>query len=163
MIKDLLGLAERDAARHRALDKALPLGIHFGLNLLAHRAPQQIGAAQRIAGQHLGDLHDLFLIDHDAVGFLEDLLKRRVQVVGLLLAMLDRDVARDVFHRPGPVQRDNRDDILEAVGPQLLEHVPHAGAFDLEHADRVTVRQQLVAGTVVERQIGEVEIDIARF
>ena len=85
-----------------------------------------------------------------------------MQVVRLFLAVLDRDVARDVLHRPGTVQRVGGDDVLEAVGTQFLEHVAHALAFDLEHPDRVAARQQLISGAVVERQSGEVEGDAAR-
>ena len=162
LIEDLLGLARCDAARHRAFDEGFALGVHFRLDLFAHCAAEQIGAAQRVARQHLGDLHDLFLVDHDAVGFLQDLLKRWVQVVGLLLAVLYRNVARDVLHRPGTVQRDDGDNVFEAVGAQLLQHVAHAGAFDLEHPDRVTARQELVGGAVIEWQVGEIEIDAAR-
>ena len=71
--------------------------------------------------------------------------------------MLDRDVARDVLHRPRAVERDDRDDVLEAIGPELLEHVADTRAFELEHADRLAARQQLVSAAIVERQIFEVE------
>ncbi len=162
LVEDQLGAAALDPTRRGALDELLALRVHLGLDLLAHRAAQQIGAAQRIAGQHLGDLHDLLLVDHDAVGFLEDLLERRVQVVGRLLAVLDRDVARDVLHRPGAVERDDRDDVLEAVGAQLFQHVAHALAFDLEHPDRVAAAQELEGRPVVERQGREIERDAAR-
>ena len=40
------------------------LGHLLGL-LLAHRAAQQVGAAERVAAQHLRDLHHLLLVDHD--------------------------------------------------------------------------------------------------
>jgi hypothetical protein len=45
-------------------------GHLFGL-LLAHRTPQQVGGAQRIAADDLRDLHHLFLIDDDPVGRFE--------------------------------------------------------------------------------------------
>src|SRR3546814_20153873 len=48
-----------------ALHEPRPLGVHLRLNLLAHRAAQQIGFAKRIARQYLGGLHHLFLIDED--------------------------------------------------------------------------------------------------
>src|SRR3546814_7038881 len=51
-----------------ALDEGLALRIHFGLDLLAHRAAQEVGAAETVARQYLRRLHHLFLIDEDAVG-----------------------------------------------------------------------------------------------
>ena len=42
-------------------EHAALLGHLLGL-LLAHGAAQQVGSAERIAGEHLCDLHDLFLI-----------------------------------------------------------------------------------------------------
>ena len=53
-----------------ALDEALALRGHLLGLLLSHRASQNIGFAQRIAGQAIGNLHHLFLIHDDAVGFL---------------------------------------------------------------------------------------------
>jgi hypothetical protein len=55
----------------RALDEqAAVLGHLLGL-LLAHRAPQQVGAAQRVAADDLRDLHHLFLVHDHAVGRLQ--------------------------------------------------------------------------------------------
>ena len=57
-----------DAARHGAVDEdGALLGHLLGL-LLAHRAAQQVRAAERVAGQHLRDLHHLFLVQDHAVG-----------------------------------------------------------------------------------------------
>ena len=94
---------------------------------------------------------------------LEDPLERRVQVVGRLLAVLDRDIARDVLHRPGAVERDDGDDVLEAVGPQLLRAC--RARRHLRAGTRPTVSpraQQLVGAAVVERQVRQVERDAAR-
>jgi hypothetical protein len=44
--------------------------------LLAHRAAQQVGAAERVAGEHLRDLHHLLLVQDDAVGRLQHRLER---------------------------------------------------------------------------------------
>jgi len=75
--------------------------------------------------------------------------------------VLDRDVARDVLYRTRAVERDDRDDVLKAIGPELLEHVADPGTFELEHTDRLATRQQLVGPTIVERQILQVECHAA--
>ena len=61
-----------------ALDEGRALGVHLRLDLLAHRAPQQVRAAERVAGEDLRGLHDLFLVDEDPVGFLQDAFEQRV-------------------------------------------------------------------------------------
>ena len=50
------------------------------LLLLAHRPAQQVGAAERVAGELLGDRHDLLLVDDQAVGLAEDLGQRLGQL-----------------------------------------------------------------------------------
>ena len=72
--EDGIGLRSLNAAFDRAGDKALALLLHLLADLLAHRAAQQIGFAERVAGHDLRDLHHLFLIDDDAEGLLQDRL-----------------------------------------------------------------------------------------
>jgi hypothetical protein len=74
------------AVRSGAGDEALALRVHLGLDLLAHGAAQQVGVAERVAGQDLGDLHHLLLVDDDAVGLLQDRLQLRVRVPGFSTA-----------------------------------------------------------------------------
>ena len=80
-----------------------------------------------------------------------------MQIVRLFLALLAGDEARNIIHRPRPVQRVDGDDILDAVGMHLLQHVAHAGAFQLEHAHRVAVAQHVVGLGVVVRNLVDVE------
>ena len=76
--------------------------------------------------------------------------------------MLARAIGRDVRHRARAVERDQRDDVLEAVGPHVEQRAPHARAFQLEHADRFGARQELVGLLVVERDRREIDVDAAR-
>ena len=132
--------------------KPRALRVHLGLDLLAHGAAQQIGFAERIAGEILRDLHHLLLIDDDAVGLLQDRLEARGGDIRALLAVLARAIGRDIRHRPRTVERDQRDNILEAVRPHVDQRAPHALTFHLEHADHVAARQHVVGLGVVERQ-----------
>ena len=84
-----------------------------------------------------------------------------MDVIRLLDAMLARAIGRDVRHRARPVERDQRDDVLEAVRAHVDQRPPHARAFHLEHADRLAARHHLVGFGVVERQIGEIDVDAA--
>ena len=79
----------------------------------------------------------------------------------LLLAMLSGVVGRDILHRAGAVERDQRDDVLDAVRPHADQRLAHAGTFNLEHADHLTARQHGVGVLVIERNAGEVDVDTA--
>ncbi len=145
----------------RAVDEAVALLVHLRLDLLTHGAAQQVGFAERIARQHLRDLHHLFLVDDNALGLLEQMVDRRMDRLQLLLAMLAGVVGRDVFHRARTIERDERDDVLDAVRPHADQRLAHAGTFHLEHADRFAARQHLVGLFIVERDAGEIDADPA--
>ena len=162
-VEDLRRGARVDAALGRA---GLELGAllrHFLGLLLAHRAAQQVGAAQRIAGQDLGDLHHLFLVHDDAVGGRQHRLQRRVRETHLGHAVLAVHpfAVHPAAQRAGAEQRGQRDDVLEGVGPGALEQLAHAARFELEHGDGVAAREQFVARLVGERQGGDVERRLA--
>ncbi len=143
----------RDVALDGAFDEHLALGVHLGLDLLAHGAAQQIGAAERVARQLAGDLHHLLLVDDDARGLAQDRLEQGMQVFRLLDAVLAVDEARDVVHRTRPIERVHRHDVVEAVGLELAQRIAHAARFQLEDADRLGAAEQLEGRLVVERQL----------
>ena len=162
LLEDLLGLGLGHAARDRALDEVLALGLHLRADLLAHGPAQQVGGAERIAGQLLGDLHDLLLVDHDPEGLLQDAFQRRIEVIDRLLVVLARDEARDVVHGPRAKQRDDGDDVLEAVRLEALEHVAHARGLQLEHPHRVAAAEHGVGSRVVQRDPRQIQRGAAR-
>ena len=96
-------------------DEAGPLLVHLLLLLLAHGAAQKVGLAQAVAGQDLGDLHHLLLVDDDAVGVVEHRLQQRMQHVDRLAADLAVDMKRrDVVHRARPIEGAEGGDVLDA-------------------------------------------------
>ncbi len=82
-------------------------------------------------------------------------------IVRLLLAELAGAVGRDVGHRAGAVERDEGDDVLEPVGAHFDQRLAHAGAFQLEHPDRLAAPEHLVGFRVVERDFSEIDLDPA--
>jgi DNA-binding GntR family transcriptional regulator len=97
------------------------------------------------------DLLHLFLIGDDAVGRLQDRLEFWMQIIGALVAELSRAIGRNVRHRPRPVERDQHDQVFEAVGTHVDQRAAHALTFHLEDADRLAARQRLVGLPVIER------------
>ena len=65
--EDVLRVLLGDAVRARPVDEGALLLRHLLGLLLAHRAAEEIGAAERVARERLGDLHHLLLVDDDAV------------------------------------------------------------------------------------------------
>ena len=61
-------------------------------------------------------------------------------------------VVRVRAHRAWPVERVDRDDVLEPVRVHGAQQRAHRAAVELEHAQRVAAGQQLVGGLVVQRQ-----------
>ena len=140
-------LADLVGARAGDEDRAL-LGHFLGL-LLAHGPSQQVGGAQRVAADHLRDLHHLLLVDHDSVGRTEDRLHSRIQVLGTL-AMLAFAEFRNQLHRSGPVQRDQRDQVVQPVRAGPLQQVAHAARFELEHRGRVGAPEHFEGRRIVQ-------------
>ena len=60
-------------------------------------------------------------------------------IFDVLAAVLTVVEQGNIVHRARAIERDESDDVLEAVGLHIDESTPHAGAFHLEHAERVTL------------------------
>ena len=121
--EDAIGVGLVDALPLRAVDERALLLRHLLGLLLAHRAAQEVGAAERVARERLRDLHDLLLVDDDAVGRLQDVVDQRVHLRDRLATVLAVD---EVLHHAGAertraVERDRGDDVLEAVGARSLK------------------------------------------
>ncbi len=127
------------------------------MDLLADRLAQVICLGRAEAADLLGDLHRLLLIDGDAVCVAGDRLETRVDEGDLLLARLPLGVVRDVLHRPRPVERDERDQVLEHGRLHEPERLAHPGRLELEHARRLAAREHRVGLLVVERDRGHVD------
>ena len=80
-----------------------------------------------------------------------------VDVRDRLAAVLARRVARDVLHRPRPVEGDERDQVLELGRLHLPQRVAHARRLELEDAGRVGAGEHLVRLRVVHRDLRDVE------
>ena len=84
-----------------------------------------------------------------------------MQIFRLLVAVLARAIGRDVRHRTRTIERHQRDDVLEAVGPHVDQRPPHALTFNLEHADHVAARQHLVAPASSSGRVAQIDLDAA--
>ncbi len=70
-VEDAFGFFRGDFSRGATGQEFLALRGHFLAFLLAHGAAQNVGFTEGKSGEAIGDLHHLFLIQDDAVGFFE--------------------------------------------------------------------------------------------
>ena len=135
-IENFLGLVLGEAAFVRAGKKTVALLGHLHRIFLAHCPPQQVGFAQRIAGQHVGDLHDLFLVDDDTQGFLQQLLQLRQLIFDPPPSplALDEVVDHAALDRAGTIDRVQGRQVFHRARLVAPQHVAHALGFKLEDA-----------------------------
>ena len=143
---EVLGDAPGRCPRRRSPSMNLPsivaIRSRFFLPTALRRSSASAGAE---AGHLLGDLHQLLLVDAAAVGRLGD----RAQA---LVGVADRAPGRACRARsrgckriaPGPVERDERDDVVELGRADLAQRLAHALGLELEDADRVAAGEHLV-------------------
>ena len=152
LVKDLIGLGLVDAFFRRSLSEDFAVLRHFLGLLLAHRAAQQVGSAQRVAAHELRGLHHLFLVHKDAVGLRQHFLQQFVRIGDGLFAMLAGTEARNVLHGAGAEHRIECDEVLQSRGLGIAQHGLHAAAFKLEHRFGEALGKQLVHARIVQRE-----------
>ena len=76
-----------------------------------------------------------------------------MQVLDPLAPALAGQERGNELHGPRPVERDRRRNVLEGVRLHLLQHSPHPGTFELEHAVGVGAADQLVSLLVGGRDV----------
>ena len=82
-----------------------------------------------------------------------------MQIVGHLVALFARDVARNVVHGPWTVERHDGDDVFEGIGLHLAQDVAHALTFQLEHARRLAATDHFEGRGVVQRNGRQIDFD----
>ncbi|OQC73739.1 MAG: hypothetical protein BWX45_00320 [Deltaproteobacteria bacterium ADurb.Bin002] len=162
LLPDVFRLVFIDVLLFRAFQKAGFLLLH-GRNLLfPHHLAQRIGLGHRIAADSVGNLHDLFLIQNNSVGFLQDRLQLGKLIGNLLLAVLAGDKIGNHLHRPRPVSGDQGDNVFNAVRFKIDQQVFHAGAFQLENTVCFPSGQQPVGFFIIERKVIHVKVNVMR-
>ena len=141
----------------------LALVLHLLADLLAHGAAEQIRLTERETREDLRGLHHLFLIDDDAEGFAQDRFELGMDVIRLLHAVLARAIGRDIRHRTWAIERNQRDDVLEAIRAHIKQRPPHARTFQLEDANGFGAGQKVIRVLVVERDRGQIDVDATPF
>ena len=101
----------------------------------AHRFTELIRATERESGEVNRNTHNLFLINDDTVGHIENWLADRVRVFDLFTAMLTVDV---IINHPSiewarAIESNRRDDVFKAVRLESFQELLKTIRFQLEN------------------------------
>ncbi|MNB77967.1 hypothetical protein D3C75_246620 [compost metagenome] len=133
------------------------LGHLFRL-FLTHCTAQHIRAAKGVTGEFLGDLHDLFLVQDDAIGRFQYRLQAFVLPLNIRIGDLfppvltvDKVVHHPRLQRARTEQGHQGDHIFEAVRLQTFNQIFHAAGFKLEYRRGFRALQHVEAFLVIQR------------
>ena len=133
----LLGLLRFQSLLRTPLDESLFL-LRYGPGLfLADCLNQRIRLPQRYVTEPVANPHHLLLVNHDAVRFFEHLFHNRMRQLPPR-PVLAVNVISNQNHRPRPVQRVGRYQILNPVRHHLHQQILHPARLELEHSLRLT-------------------------
>src|SRR5688572_12366698 len=126
--EDLLGLFAFNPPLNSTRNELLFMNGHLFALLLAHRAAHEVGLAKCISRKLLSELHDLLLVDDDAVGIVENLLHLRRDIADALLSVVTKNKLVDhaAIERTRPVECVESGEIFETFGLQLSADLLHA-------------------------------------
>ena len=157
-----------DAVFLRPIFKDGTLLGHLFRLFLTHRTTQHICAAKGVTRKHLGDLHDLFLIQDDAVGWLQYrfqafMLPLHIRIGNLFAPVLtvDKVIYHPRLQRARTEQSHQRDHIFEAVWLQTLNQIFHAAGFKLEDGCRLGALQHVETFLVIKRDSRNIQRRLA--
>ena len=159
-IKDFIGFSCRDFIEFgTAFDKKLPVLLHDLHFLLSHGPAEQIRPSEGVSCENLGCLHDLFLVDHDAVCLLTDGFEEGVRILDGHFSMSTANEVGNQIHRPRSVKGDQCCNMLYRGNLKLAAEIPHATGFQLEDAHGVSLVQEIVGRGIIQRESIHVQLD----
>ena len=125
-LEELFRLLFEQALFRSAFNKLHPIGVDDILLFLADRLDQCVRASKRYTSQMVNNLHHLFLVNHDPIGFLSELINNWVHRRNLCLAMLSPTLVGDQVHWPWPDEGVGGNQVFQAVGTHIFEKTLHA-------------------------------------
>src|SRR6185437_1756369 len=136
---------------------------HFLALLLAHGAAQNVGFTEGKYREAIRNLHQLFLIQDDDVGFRENFLECGQIVRDFLLAVFSGNeiVNHSALNRAGAVESIESGQILQTRGLIAPQNFAHAVRFKLKNARSVGACENRVRLGIVERKVGELDVHAA--
>ena len=176
LVAQALGEGFAVAALRHAGEQAGTMALQLALAPpRPHGAPQLVGFARREPGRDHRQLHDLFLEDRHPERALEHslhaaaLVRRRrggARVIDRFAAFgacarVQIRMHHAALDRSGANDRDLDHEVVEAPGFQARQHRHLRAGLDLEHADRIGLRQHPIDRRHLARNVGQREAPVA--
>ena len=167
-VKDFNRQFAVNAALSRPFFKGAALLGHLFRLFLTHCTTQHIRTAEGIAGKLLGNLHDLFLVQDDAISWLQHRFQAfvlplhvRIRYLFATVLTVDKVIHHPRLQRPRTEQGHQSDHIFEAVRLQTLDQILHTARFKLENGGGFRTLQHVEAFFIVQRDSGDIQRPLA--
>ena len=154
-LPELVCLGLRQAVFETAFFEARFFGGHRVALFFADGFEDDVGLTERITRDHLQELHDLLLVDDDAVGVFEDGFENGVQIFDVARVVFALNVDGDLVERTRSVECHHVVDVFDAIGFEFLEVTDHASRFELKDVDGLAATEGFEGTRVVERDVAQ--------
>ena len=133
--KNIVGMFFCEPLLYGAFFKFLFLSHKDFKFFLSHGTAEHIGTTKRKAGNLLGNLHNLFLINHDSVSFLKDTFKARIWIFNFSRVFFTFNKVWNICHWTRTVKCVHGNKVVKAVWLKCLHPFLHSGRFKLENCN----------------------------
>ena len=135
-----------------AINEFFPLNNHLLRKLLAHSLSQHISISRAKICKDFCNLHNLFLINDNAVCICQYVLKLRKFIFYRRLALfsLYKILNHAALQRPRSVKSNNRHDIFKGLRLEFSEQFFCTGFFQLEYSVCISRTQKPVCVSIIE-------------
>ena len=160
-VKYIVGGFFFDAIFHSSFHEGIPVLLQDFRLFMAHGAAKHIGLAQAESPHGRGDLHDLFLIENNPIGFFQNRFQGRMGVFDRNLSVFSFD---EIFRHAASqwsrsVQRHHWNQIFEPVRMEFHEKVGESSGFRLEDPDGISFAKHLASLFVHARNAFNIQVD----
>ena len=141
--KDFTGVFLGMPLFQRTFNKFLLFAHKYVDFLFTHGTAKHICTTQRESGNFLGYLHNLFLINHNAVSFLQKRFKARIRIMNCFRLPFSFNVLRNIGKRTRAVKGVQGNQLFNTTWLTLAKNLLHTWTFKLEDSNRITAAEQV--------------------
>ncbi len=129
------------------------LVFHHLWNFFTHSPAEYVCITKGVTCKDIGDLHHLFLVDNNTVGFFQDWFNICQRVVGRGSAMfsLNKVINHPGIQGAGTIQGNQGDEVAELLRSHFYQQFSHPRTLQLEDTQSISPTKQIVGLSVIHR------------